>query len=66
MWTKIGDLHSYYPDFFIHEWNCYVDIKNNYHYELQKEKFESIMISNPNLKLKILLKEDLLKLGVVL
>ena len=52
------------PDFFIEEWDCYVDIKSDYFWELQKDKFDCIFKSNPNLKLKILKKDDLVNLGV--
>lgn len=55
---------SYYPDFFVNEWNCYVDIKNDYHMSLQEEKFKAIRECNPNLSIKILLKKDLKELGV--
>lgn len=59
-----GKQKFYYPDFFIFDWNCFVDIKNEYHYKLQFNKFENIIKSNPNLKLKILLKKDLISLGI--
>lgn len=61
---KCGNKHSYYPDFFVYDWDSWVDIKNDYHYEIQKEKFECIIESNPNINLKILTDYDLKKLGV--
>lgn len=59
-----GNERSYYPDFLLIDENVYIDIKNDYHYQLSKEKFKSIRKSNPDLDLKILLKEDLYILGV--
>lgn len=52
-----GETRSYYPDFFVNEWNSYVDIKNEYHYGLQKEKFNAIIDSG--IKVKLILKEEL-------
>lgn len=52
--------HSYYPDFFITDWNCYVDIKNDYHYSIQKYKFDCLEKEGYNIK--IILKEELEKL----
>jgi hypothetical protein len=61
-----GQTKSYYPDFFVEDWGCYVDIKNDYHMQLQKDKFQAIQSSNPNVKIRILGKEDLKQLGVSL
>lgn len=52
-----GKNKSYYPDFFVHEWNQYVDIKNEYHYNLQMEKFEAL--SEQGNEIRIILKEEL-------
>lgn len=41
-----------------------MDIKNDYHYGLQKDKFKRIALSNPNLEIRILKKEDLVEMGV--
>ena len=64
------DIHEssrlYYPDFYIYEWDAYVDIKNEYHFNLQKEKFECIYKSNPDINLEILRRSDLEFLGVIL
>ena len=60
-----GHQRSYYPDFFVNEWDCWVDVKNEYHFNLQKSKFLMIEQSNPDLKLKILRKKELVKLGVL-
>ena len=42
----------------------YVDVKNDYHYSISKDKFKAIRKCNPNIKLDILLKEDLNRLGI--
>ena len=57
-----GLKRSYYPDFWIDAWNCFVDVKCKYRFN--KEKHEAIINSNPNLELKLLFKEDLKQLGV--
>jgi len=54
---------NWYPDFIIHEWNnAYIDIKCRHFYN--EDKFLAIKQSNPKLNVKLLFKEDLLKLGV--
>ena len=63
---QFGATRSYYPDFYIYDWGCWVDIKNNYHYNLQKEKFQLINESNPEKSIRIILKEELESLGVLL
>jgi hypothetical protein len=55
-----GVKKMYYPDFWIDEWNCWVDIKNDYHYSIQKEKFD-ILKSNGT-QIKLIFKEELEKL----
>lgn len=52
-----GVNKSYYPDFWVDDWNCWVDIKNDYHYSLQKEKFEILKTSG--YKIKLVFKEEL-------
>ena len=56
----------YLPDFYVKEWNSYVDIKNSYLFSLTKTKFDYIIRDNPNIKLKILLEKDLINLGIKL
>jgi len=56
-YTLNGKDKSYYPDFFVHEWNQYVDIKNSYHYNLQIEKFKAL--SEQGNEIRIILKEEL-------
>jgi hypothetical protein len=57
---------SYYPDFWVDDWSCYVEIKNIYHMSLQPKKFDFIRLSNPNLEIRILLGEELRSLGVAI
>lgn len=52
-----GEKKTYHPDFFIHSWNCYVDIKNNYHYSINIDKFEALKKEGYNIK--IIFKEEL-------
>lgn len=61
-----GQQKNYYPDFYVSEWNCYVDVKNDYHYNLQREKFNAIRSCNPDIEIRILTKCDLIQLGLLL
>jgi hypothetical protein len=56
-----GEAKNYYPDFWVDEWECYVDVKSRHWYN--EEKFEAIKNSGHNVR--ILFKEDLERLGVV-
>lgn len=58
-----GQSKNYYPDFWVTEWNCYVDVKCKYFYN--EEKFCGIKNCN-KCEIKVLFKEDLLNLGVSL
>lgn len=58
-----GEERSYYPDFWVDDWNCFVDIKNEYHYSLQREKFD--VLKKNDIEIKLLFKKDLLELGVI-
>jgi len=58
-----GNSRSYYPDFYLVDEDKYVDIKADYFWELQKEKFQYIKEQN-ECQVEILLKKDLLKMGV--
>lgn len=60
-----GIERTYLPDFYIDEWNSYVDVKSSYWYSIQLDKFKAIIQSNPNLPLKILLETDLVQLKVL-
>jgi len=59
-----GKKHSYYPDFYVEQWQCWVEIKNEYHYSIQKNKFDTLLKDGVNVK--ILMKKDLLSLGVTI
>lgn len=61
-YTINGEAHSYYPDFWINQWDAYVDVKARCFYA--PAKFEAIRACNPDTVLHVLFKEDLLKLGV--
>lgn len=54
----------YYPDFWVKDWNCYVEIKNDYHYNLQSGKFENVKKFNKNINIKLLMLDDLKKMGI--
>lgn len=62
-YTLNGKRKNYYPDFYVYDWECYVDTKAKYWYD--KTKFDAIYEST-NIKLKILFEEDLKKLGIEL
>ena len=51
---------SYYPDFWVDEWDCWVDIKNKYHYSKQKRKFD--ILNDDGHKIRLIFKEELEKL----
>lgn len=63
---ELSVSRSYYPDFYLPKTNEYIDIKNDYHYNLNVNKFLQIRSSNPDIKLTLLFKEDLIKLGIKL
>jgi len=60
-----GIERIYLPDFYVEEWNSYVDVKSSYWYDIQKDKFKQIISSNPNLNLKIMLESDLTQLNIL-
>ncbi len=59
-----GINKSYYPDFWVEDWQCYVEIKCKHFFN--REKFDAIMHSNIGLEVKILFKQDLIDMGVIL
>lgn len=61
-YNKDGINKSYYPDFWVEEWKCYVDVKAECFYD--ESKFIAIKKSNQNIDIKILFKKDLIDLGV--
>jgi hypothetical protein len=60
-----GTHHNYLPDFYVYEWDMYIDVKSTYRYDIQKMKFDAIFNSNPTLNLKILLEHDLSEMGII-
>jgi hypothetical protein len=62
-YTIDGKEHSYYPDFYVEEWQQWVDIKNKYHYSIQIEKFNCLR--DKGINVKILLEDELKKMGVL-
>jgi hypothetical protein len=60
-----GAVRSYYPDFYLPDTDVYVDVKNEFHFHLNEEKWEQIRKSNPDIKIILLFKEDLQKLGAI-
>jgi hypothetical protein len=59
-----GEQHSYYPDFWVDEWNSYVDVKADCFYV--PEKFDAVRACNPNVEVRILGRESLSQLGVAI
>lgn len=57
-----GKSKNYYPDFWVDDFDSYVEIKCKHFYV--KEKFEAIRKANPKIKIMILFKQDLLNLGI--
>lgn len=56
-----GVDRNYYPDFYVETLGGWIDVKSDYWYKIQKRKFE---ILAKQYDIKILLKEDLIKMGV--
>lgn len=59
-----GKERNYYPDFYLVDEDLYVDIKNRYHYTMQKRKFDILKEQRPDIKIKLLFKEELDEIGV--
>jgi hypothetical protein len=59
-----GKKKNWYPDFYVYQWNAYIDVKCEHFYV--KEKFDAIEKCNPKIKVKVLFKKDLDKLGVII
>jgi DnaJ-domain-containing protein 1 len=62
---ECGRNRSYYPDFYLLDTDEYVDIKNEYHFRLNEQKWDQIRKSNSDLKIILLFKEQLQELGVL-
>ena len=61
-YTLNGTCHSYHPDFWVNEWQCFVEVKCRFFFN--EKKFQAIQESNPHVEVRILFKEDLNQLGV--
>jgi hypothetical protein len=61
-----GLTHNYYPDFYVHEWGCYVDPKATHWYNIQYRKFELLKEQSPEVEIRILTEDKLRKLGIKL
>ena len=57
-----GNSKNYYPDFWVEEFDAYVDVKCKHFYN--EKKFKAIKEQNPDKQFKILFKKDLIDLGV--
>jgi len=62
-----GTRRVYLPDFYLTDFDEYIDIKNDYVLNLDesKKKFEDIKSCNPQLKITIITKRDLITLNLL-
>ena len=56
--------HYYYPDFYVYEWDAYVDPKADYWYKKQVRKFELLEEQYPDIEIRILNRQKLTELGI--
>lgn len=54
---KNGDVHNYFPDFYLKEYDLYLDPKNPAAYQNQKEKVDVLRNKYKNLRFILTLKE---------
>lgn len=59
-----GVERSYYPDFYVPMWGCYVDVKGAMFYDLHLKKIDQIRTSNPTLNLIVMTREAFNDLGI--
>lgn len=52
-----GKAHHYFPDFYLPEYNLYLDPKNQQALKVQKKKLDLLLIQYPNIKIIYSLKE---------
>lgn len=52
-----GAIRSYFPDFYVHDWKCYVDTKNPYYEKIHATKISEVRRDNPNIEFRIIGKE---------
>lgn len=60
-----GVERSYYPDFYLIDSDEYIDIKSDYTESLQPMKLVHVIRSNPNMKLRIIRKDELKELSLL-
>lgn len=48
---KLGNVHNYFPDFYLEDYDLYLDPKNDQVYKISIEKIEQIKKILPNLKI---------------
>lgn len=60
----VGNTHHYFPDFYVYEWNCYVDPKATHWFKQQYKKFEWLRIQHPEIEIRILTEDKLKRLGI--
>ena len=58
-------IRTYYPDFYLIESDTYIEIKG-YYPDIDKEKMKLVKEQNPNDTIEILMKEDLIKLNILI
>ena len=46
IWSNESGEHRYYPDFYLPEHHIYIDTKNNYLMQKDKEKIENVSFQN--------------------
>lgn len=59
-----GAERSYYPDFYIPMWDTYIDVKGAFFTDLQKQKFNFIKSSNPDINICLIGKEKFREMGI--
>jgi hypothetical protein len=67
-WIRYADdsgvKRAWYPDFYVEEWGEFVDVKADHFH--RPDKFDRVRESNPTIKVRVLLAEDLKRLGVMI
>lgn len=59
-----GIVRNYYPNFYVYEWNTYVDPKADHWYKIQYRKFKLLKEQHPDKEIRVLTKRKLLELGI--
>ena len=55
---------SYHPDFCVPMWDAYIDVKGAFFTDLQKQKFDFIKSSNPDVNICLIGKEKFREMGI--